>query len=177
MAPTGSLDTSMLTNSSLGGGGVFSFSFSGCGGGGVSTITGAGFGFASVLRDIGLPPRGLVLSLLSFNVGVELGQLAVVAMVAPALWLFANWRGTARQLLALAALSALAIAVLSRFDLPMVSLIAVAVGAPLFILGWLPRVGYRRTIRTGGSIVLLILSTLWLFERVLQRSFFGGWLG
>ena len=47
-----------------------------------------GFGFANVLRDLGLPTRGLVLSLLSFNVGVELGQLAVVAVFFPiTLWI------------------------------------------------------------------------------------------
>jgi hypothetical protein len=47
-----------------------------------------GFGFASVLQQIGLPPRGLVASLVSFNVGVELGQLCVVASLAPlVLWL------------------------------------------------------------------------------------------
>ena len=34
-----------------------------------------GFGFASVLAEIGLPPSGVIPSLLSFNVGVELGQL------------------------------------------------------------------------------------------------------
>jgi hydrogenase/urease accessory protein HupE len=42
-----------------------------------------GFGFAGVLREMGLPERGLVISLLSFNVGVEMGQLAVVAVVLP----------------------------------------------------------------------------------------------
>ena len=42
-----------------------------------------GLGFASVLREIGLPRRGLVLSLLSFNFGVELGQLLVVGLVLP----------------------------------------------------------------------------------------------
>ena len=42
-----------------------------------------GFGFASILREMGLPERGLVLSLLSFNVGVEIGQMAVVAVVLP----------------------------------------------------------------------------------------------
>jgi hydrogenase/urease accessory protein HupE len=41
-----------------------------------------GFGFASVLREFGLPPEALRWSLFSFNVGVELGQLAVVASVA-----------------------------------------------------------------------------------------------
>jgi hypothetical protein len=42
-----------------------------------------GFGFASVLADLGLPSGALVLALLGFNVGVELGQLAVVAVFLP----------------------------------------------------------------------------------------------
>ena len=37
-----------------------------------------GFGFASVLGDIGMGREHLVLSLLGFNVGVELGQIAVI---------------------------------------------------------------------------------------------------
>ena len=42
-----------------------------------------GFGFASVLSDLGLPKGSLVLSLVSFNLGVEAGQLAIVAMFLP----------------------------------------------------------------------------------------------
>ncbi len=42
-----------------------------------------GLGFASVLQEIGLPRRGVVLSLLSFNVGVEIGQLLVLAITFP----------------------------------------------------------------------------------------------
>jgi len=38
-----------------------------------------GFGFASVLVDLGLPKKALALALLGFNVGVEVGQLAIVA--------------------------------------------------------------------------------------------------
>ncbi len=38
-----------------------------------------GFGFASVLTDMGLPAVGLARALFGFNVGVELGQLAIVA--------------------------------------------------------------------------------------------------
>ncbi|MEO6386922.1 MAG: HupE/UreJ family protein [Croceibacterium sp.] len=41
-----------------------------------------GFGFASVLKEFGLPQEALGWSLFSFNVGVELGQLAVVLVVA-----------------------------------------------------------------------------------------------
>jgi hypothetical protein len=43
-----------------------------------------GFGFASVLGDLGLPAAALVTSLFGFNLGVELGQLAIVAAFLPA---------------------------------------------------------------------------------------------
>jgi hydrogenase/urease accessory protein HupE len=44
-----------------------------------------GFGFASVLRDAGLPNRALGMSLFSFNLGVEIGQAAIVLVVATGL--------------------------------------------------------------------------------------------
>jgi hypothetical protein len=42
-----------------------------------------GFGFASVLADLGLPQSALSLALVGFNVGVELGQVAIVALFLP----------------------------------------------------------------------------------------------
>jgi hypothetical protein len=42
-----------------------------------------GFGFASVLQDLGLPREALALALVGFNVGVEVGQLAIVAVFLP----------------------------------------------------------------------------------------------
>lgn len=42
-----------------------------------------GFGFAGVLRDLELPAEGLVRSLAAFNVGVELGQVAIVGALFP----------------------------------------------------------------------------------------------
>lgn len=42
-----------------------------------------GFGFASVLTDLGLPRSSLLLALVSFNVGVELGQLGIVLLFLP----------------------------------------------------------------------------------------------
>ncbi len=42
-----------------------------------------GFGFAGALQDLGLPSGSLALSLVGFNVGVELGQLALVAAFLP----------------------------------------------------------------------------------------------
>ncbi len=42
-----------------------------------------GFGFASVLADLGLPRDALLLALVGFNLGVEAGQLAIVAAFLP----------------------------------------------------------------------------------------------
>jgi hydrogenase/urease accessory protein HupE len=39
-----------------------------------------GLGFAGALSEVGLPESGIPLALLSFNIGVELGQLAFVAV-------------------------------------------------------------------------------------------------
>lgn len=44
-----------------------------------------GFGFANALTQLALPTRELVPALFGYNVGVELGQLAIVALVAPPL--------------------------------------------------------------------------------------------
>ena len=49
-----------------------------------------GLGFAGALRDIGLPQNHLPVALLTFNVGVELGQLLVVGVA------YAVWRTLAR---------------------------------------------------------------------------------
>ena len=42
-----------------------------------------GFGFANVLRELGLPAKGLVVSLVTFNIGVEIGQICIVAILFP----------------------------------------------------------------------------------------------
>ena len=55
-----------------------------------------GFGFASVLREMDLPRRALGWSLFSFNIGVEIGQLMVVVLVASAFAVLrarSEWRG------------------------------------------------------------------------------------
>ena len=46
-----------------------------------------GFGFASALKDIGLPQTEIPAALLSFNVGVETGQLEFVATILFVFWL------------------------------------------------------------------------------------------
>ena len=42
-----------------------------------------GFGFANVLTDLGLARQTLALTLVGFNLGVEVGQIAIVAVFLP----------------------------------------------------------------------------------------------
>lgn len=61
-----------------------------------------GFGFASVLKEFGLPPGALGWSLFSFNLGVEIGQLLIVVVVASLLAMVRRRSAWLGQRLALA---------------------------------------------------------------------------
>jgi hypothetical protein len=53
-----------------------------------------GMGFASALNEIGLPPNKFYTSILAFNGGVELGQIAIITLIFSsivALWGKKNW--------------------------------------------------------------------------------------
>lgn len=50
-----------------------------------------GLGFAGALREIGLPAQHLSVALLTFNVGVEIGQLLVVSLAFGLYRAFARW--------------------------------------------------------------------------------------
>jgi hydrogenase/urease accessory protein HupE len=47
-----------------------------------------GLGFAGLLKNIQIPDDKYISSLLSFNIGIELGQLAIVAAILPFIYLF-----------------------------------------------------------------------------------------
>lgn len=51
-----------------------------------------GFGFANVLEPLGLTPGGKLVGLAGFNIGVEVGQLAIILVTFPFLWLLRRWR-------------------------------------------------------------------------------------
>ena len=48
-----------------------------------------GFGLASSLQELSLSPDGLIINLISFNIGVELGQITALLII---IALFAFWR-------------------------------------------------------------------------------------
>jgi len=58
-----------------------------------------GFGFASVLRELGVGANGggIAVPLLSFNLGVELGQIAIAAVALPVIWKLQTWPGFVRR--------------------------------------------------------------------------------
>ena len=49
-----------------------------------------GFGFASVLGEIGLGSHYLTLTLFGFNLGVEIGQVVIICLIFPVLYLLRN---------------------------------------------------------------------------------------
>ena len=46
-----------------------------------------GLGFAGALKDIGLPAKEIPLTLFSFNLGIEFGQVLFVSIIM-AIWVF-----------------------------------------------------------------------------------------
>jgi hypothetical protein len=84
-----------------------------------------GFGFASVLAELGLPQETLVLSLLGFNLGVETGQLAIVAVFLPLAYYLRATGFYRRGVFAGGSLITLAIALIwlveRAFDLKLIS--------------------------------------------------------
>ena len=50
-----------------------------------------GLGFANVLQELGLPNNEVVAALVAFNLGIEFGQLAVIALLALTALLIAPW--------------------------------------------------------------------------------------
>lgn len=71
-----------------------------------------GLGFASVLADLGLASGALLRALLGFNLGVEMGQLAIVVLVMPVLFAI---RGTRFYRQFMLPVGAVAIALLALY--------------------------------------------------------------
>ena len=69
-----------------------------------------GFGFAAVLTDLELPQASLLVSLVSFNVGVEIGQLAIVTIFLPLAYLIRRSWSYPRLVLTGGSLAVIAIA-------------------------------------------------------------------
>ncbi len=71
-----------------------------------------GFGFATVLGDLGLIQDALLLSLFAFNLGVEAGQLLIVAVLLPLLLGLRGWLLYPRAVLGAGSLAAAGMALI-----------------------------------------------------------------
>jgi hypothetical protein len=71
-----------------------------------------GFGFANVLAELNLPRAAFAWVLLQFNVGLEVGQLLIVAVATTALFTLRRWRGYARVIIGGGSIVAIAIGLL-----------------------------------------------------------------
>lgn len=84
-----------------------------------------GFGFASVLGELDLPRAAFAWALLQFNLGLELGQLLIVAGVTALLFAIRRWPA------------------------------------------------YAKVVIGGGSVVAIVIASLWFVERTANVSILG----
>ena len=71
-----------------------------------------GFGFAGIMQEMELSRSSIASSLLFFNVGVEVGQLAIILLVFPLLLLFRKYQ---KQFKMFVSVSSIFIAALGMF--------------------------------------------------------------
>ena len=98
-----------------------------------------GLGFASVLTDFGMPKNDFTVALISFNVGVELGQIAVISAAFIAVFIVASsyfWFVFKGQ----------------RFN--------------LFLFDSNVQQIYRKVVVQPGSILIALIGLYWFIERL-----------
>jgi hypothetical protein len=146
-----------------------------------------GLGFASVLGEFGLPPGSFVPALIGFNVGVELGQLAVVAVAfllvreAVRVDVGRNEAGLAMGLYGVGTLAAVALAVASLYvtgflggdlmeEIPLWNFfVPLALVLGLCLLSVINRDqidAYRRIVAIPASAGIAFVGAYWFIERV-----------
>lgn len=139
-----------------------------------------GLGFASVLAEFGLPAGSFLPALIGFNVGVEIGQLAVIAVafviVLKAVQIAASERpnrlvAAVYLLASIASIAAMVYLIGQGGDIyadvaPLFAAVALLLGfsAAASVVG---RAGsYREIVAMPGSIIIAIIAAYWTFERV-----------
>ena len=139
-----------------------------------------GLGFASVLAQFGLPEQNFVPALIGFNIGVEIGQLCVIAVAylcvykARAYSETGTRSGTAAALYMVAAAVVLAIAVpLSIWtpemlgDLfPLLAIIAVMLGLSAAAVNVAMYDTYTHIVAMPASVLIALVAVYWVIERV-----------
>ncbi|WP_373028438.1 HupE/UreJ family protein [Sulfitobacter sp.] len=141
-----------------------------------------GLGFASVLGEFGLPEDQFIPALIGFNIGVEIGQLTVIAIMALCVWQALRVaRGAGGAQGAKLLYTGLAIAALALCFVPMPD-VAAALEAPvpLFLVPFAlvftacflsvqfrqTAAPYRRFVAVPASVGIAAVGAYWFIERV-----------
>lgn len=141
-----------------------------------------GLGFASVLGEFGLPEGTFIPALIGFNVGVEVGQLAVIAVMFLAVWQAVrvdrgeNEVQQARAVYGVLILATIALIVLDPASLSTAlenpSLVFLAPMLAIFVLCMASvqfrdhLEAYRRIVSVPASVFIAVIGAYWFVERV-----------
>ena len=141
-----------------------------------------GLGFASVLGEFGLPQGSFIPALIGFNIGVEVGQLAVIAVMFLAVWQAIRVdRGKNEATQGLAVYAVLIVATIALIIWNPAGL-SEALGSPMLIF-LAPMLAvfalcmasvalrdhidaYRRIVSIPASVFIAVVGTYWFVERV-----------
>lgn len=140
-----------------------------------------GLGFASVLAEFGLPEETFVAALIGFNVGVEVGQLAVISVMFLCIWQAvridrgANEVGQGYAIYSVLLIAALALMALNPaamvtalendvwlFAAPLAALFVFAIVSIHFRDH---QDAYRRIVAVPASVAIAAVGLYWFFER------------
>ncbi|KJZ20163.1 membrane protein [Loktanella sp. S4079] len=141
-----------------------------------------GLGFASVLAEFGLPDHAFIPALIGFNIGVEVGQLAVIAVMFLCVWQAlridrgANEANQGFALYAVLLIAAVALSILNPSGLQ-----TLAEGPVWLFTGPLALIfvlcigsiqlrdqvdAFRRIVAIPASIAIAVIGAYWFIERV-----------
>lgn len=140
-----------------------------------------GLGFASVLAEFGLPESAFVAALIGFNVGVEVGQLAVIAVMFLCVWQAlridrgANEVGQGFAVYSVLLIIAIALCALNPaglsaalenpvwlFGVPLAGIFVLSIAAIQFRD---QQDAYRRLVAVPASVAIAIVGAYWFIER------------
>lgn len=137
-----------------------------------------GLGFASVLAEFGLPQGSFIPALIGFNIGVEIGQIAVVIVAYLCVMKAVAYSQSGNSSRSVSLLYLVAMLVVIAALVPASSLDAYGDLVPLFaavaiLLGFSAAsvaVGrydsYREIVAMPGSILIAVIAAYWCVERV-----------
>lgn len=139
-----------------------------------------GLGFAAVLAEFGLPEANFIPALIGFNIGVEVGQLAVIAVAFLCVMQAQRLSETGTENRPLAAMflvamiaTMVAIVPISQTwpdvagDLiPLLAIVGILLGlsAASIVVGRFD--SYREMVAMPGSILIALVASYWFVERV-----------